>query len=380
MILHARVITGAGGGPDKTILNSPRFLTELGFRSVCAFLRPPGDGGFQTIRARAREWCAPIVEIDDRGALDWRVFTELLRRCRELQVKVWHAHDYKTNLLGLMLRRFHPMHLVTTVHGWVEHTWRTRLYYLADRWTLPRYGRVMCVSADLLETCRNYAVPTDKCCLIENAIDMEQFRRTTPVVAAKQSIGWAANRSHIGAVGRLSAEKAFDVLIRAFHELIRRRPDVDLVIAGDGPERSRLEDLIRTLNLQDRVTLLGFQTDLRPIYEALDLFVLSSVREALPNVLLEAMALEVPVVATRVAGIPLLISDGQSGVLAPPNDISALANSMQRLLAAPELRLQLAGSARRTIEQRYSFAARMKKEAAVYNELLIDRTSASGPR
>jgi glycosyltransferase involved in cell wall biosynthesis len=277
-----------------------------------------------------------------------------------------------------MLRRLHPMHLVTTVHGWVEHTRRTRLYYLLDRWTLPRYDRVLCVSADLLETCRRYSVPADKCRLIENAIDAQQFRRSTAVDSAKRAMGWDVHKFHIGAVGRLSAEKAFDVLIRAFHELIRRGIDANLVIAGDGPERSKLANLVSELELHQHVTLLGYQRDLRPFYQALDSFVLSSLREGLPNVLLEAMALEVPVVATRVAGIPQLITDGANGLLVPPSDVFALADSMQRLLTSPDLRLQFAESGRRTIEQRYSFIARMKNEAAVYNELLTERSGTSG--
>src|SRR4051812_45643148 len=138
LVLHTRVITGQGGGPDKTILNSPRFLPDLGYHSVCAFLRPPNDLGFQAVRDRAEMWQAPLEEIDDRGALDVGVLKQLLAVCRRLKVDIWHGHDYKTNLFGLLLRRFHPMRLVTTCHGWVEHTRKTNLYYQVDAWCLPR--------------------------------------------------------------------------------------------------------------------------------------------------------------------------------------------------------------------------------------------------
>ena len=163
MVLHTRVITGAGGGPDKTILNSPRFLGDLGYQSVCAFLRPPGDDGFQVIRERA----AAASAVDRRNRRSWaarlaRRLSDCSTVCRRRQVDVWHAHDYKTNLLGLLLRRFHPMRLVTTMHGWVEFTTRTRLYYRCDGWSLPRYERVICVSEDILQQCRNYGVADDK--------------------------------------------------------------------------------------------------------------------------------------------------------------------------------------------------------------------------
>jgi glycosyltransferase involved in cell wall biosynthesis len=206
--------------------------------------------------------------------------------------------------------------------------------------------------------------------LIENAIDIEQFNRTLSVASAKQSMGWATDKFYIGAVGRLSPEKAFDLLIRAFHKVMQRGAGAQLVIAGEGPERDKLAQLVRELGLQQHVTLLGYRSDLRTFYQALDLFVLSSVREALPNVLLEAMAMKVPVVATRVAGVPQLVCDGEHGWLVAPNDASALADCIERSLAAPQLRAQFAESARRTIEHRYAFATRMKKVAALYDELL----------
>ena len=160
------------------------------------------------------------------------------------------------------------------------------------------------------------------------------------------------------------------MLIRAVHELVQGGVDVGLIIAGDGSERQALQALVDALGLSDRVRLVGFQSDLRPLYEAMDLFVLSSVREGLPNVLLEAMSLEVPVVATRIAGIPRLVADGENGLLVPAGDPAALAQAIRARLGSPELRSRLAAAGRRTIEERYSFAVRMQKVAAVYDELV----------
>jgi hypothetical protein len=171
VVLHTRVVAGSGGGPDKTILNSPRFLRGSGYRVLCAYMHPPGDPGFEQLREKARLAQAPLFSVPDRGPLDWRVGLGLLHLCRRERVTVWHSHDYKSNLLGLLLRRFWPMRLVTTVHGWVRHTRRTPLYYWIDRLCLPRYERVLCVSEDLRERCLACAVPEDRCVLIENGID-----------------------------------------------------------------------------------------------------------------------------------------------------------------------------------------------------------------
>src|SRR5262249_40427185 len=159
VVLDARVVTGSGGGPDKTILNSPRFLEPLGYRMICAYMHPPNDPGFDVLRKKAEQYRAPLISIPDRGAWDWRVITEALAVGKREKVTVWHGHDYKTNALGLLLKRFWPMRLVTTVHGWVQHTRRTPLYYRIDQLCLPRYERVICVSDDLLEACLAVGVP-----------------------------------------------------------------------------------------------------------------------------------------------------------------------------------------------------------------------------
>jgi glycosyltransferase involved in cell wall biosynthesis len=174
----------------------------------------------------------------------------------------------------------------------------------------------------------------------------------------------------LGAVGRLSEEKGFDILLRTIRDLVDRGLDVGLIIAGEGKERKALEQQVGQLGLHDRVRLVGFQSDLRPLYEAMDLFVLSSRREGLPNVLLEAMALETPIIATRVAGVPRLIANGKNGLLVELDDPSALTVSIARALVDPELRQALAAAGRRSIDEHYSFAVRMKKVVAVYDGLL----------
>src|SRR5260370_31494462 len=152
-VLEVRVVRGSGGGPDKTILNSPRFLTPLGYRTLCAYMHPPDDPGFTHFEAKARAWGAPLLSVPDRGFWDLGVIPRLLNICRRERVAIWHGHDYKSNALGLLLRRFWPMRLVTTLHGWVHHTARTPLYYWIDRLSLRFYEKAICVSEDLYKNC-----------------------------------------------------------------------------------------------------------------------------------------------------------------------------------------------------------------------------------
>jgi glycosyltransferase involved in cell wall biosynthesis len=370
VVLDARVVTGCGGGPDKTILNSPRYLTRGGYRMLCAYMHPPGDEGFDQLRRKAEMCDAPLVSVADRGPWDWRVVPELLRICRRERVQIWHGHDYKSNALGLLLGRFWPMRLVTTVHGWVKQTRRTPLYYGLDRFCLRRYEKVLCVSPDLHEQCLASGVAEDRCLLVENGIDTADYIRRRTTAEAKRLLGIPPGRLVIGAAGRLSAEKGFDLLIRAVDQLLKRGRDVELLILGEGDEALRLFELSRQLGRGDRCKLLGFHGDLRPFYEAMDVFALSSLREGLPNVLLEALALEVAVVATTVAGVPRLIQDGHNGVLVPPAALDPLIDGLDRLLGDAGLRERLGREGRHTVEQRYSFARRMERLQGLYDDML----------
>jgi glycosyltransferase involved in cell wall biosynthesis len=371
VVLHTRVVCGAGGGPDKTILNSPRFLAPAGYRVLCAYMHPPWDQQFERLREKADLWQAPLIAVPDRGPWDWRVLTRLLEVCRRERVTIWHGHDYKSNALGLLLRRFWPMHLVTTVHGWgVKGTWRTPLYYRLDRLCLPHYERVVCVSPDLRDECLACGVPPGRCVLIANAIDTREFSRRAGGAAAKARLGVAPGRLLIGAVGRLSPEKGFDLLIGATARLLRSGLDVELVIGGEGEERAPLEALIARLGLGGRARLLGYQSDPRSLYEALDAYALSSTREGLPNVVLEAMAMGAPVVATRIAGVPRVLRDGDNGLLIEPGSEEQLTAALGRLLRDGRLRGTLSQAGRRTVETDFSFEARMEKVRALYEALL----------
>ena len=370
LVLHTRVVTGTGGGPDKTILNSPRWLTQHGYDSVCAYLHPPDDPGFETLKKRAADHRAELISIPDRGLSDVSVARRLLQICQERNVSIWHGHDYKTDALGLLLKQFHPMQLVTTVHGWGVRSWKTPIYHAIDRASLRRHDRVICVSEDLLNQCLDAGVPVDRCSEIENAIDLTAYESLPDADHARREFNIPDGVPVIGAVGRLSSEKAFEVLIQAVDQLIESGTDAMLVIAGDGPERQSLEQLIQKTGRTDRIRLLGHVSDPRSLFAAMNAFVMTSRSEGLPNVLLESLACHVPVITTPVGGIPRVVTPDHDALFIPVDDPDALTVVLSRLLNNDSLQQQLARNGHDTVTQRYSFEVRMSKVAAVYNELL----------
>ena len=372
VVLHTRVVTETGGGPDKTILLSSPFLAHSNYWLAAAYMHPPEDKGFATVEERARSWNSPLISVPDRGPLDRKVLSKMLGLCKKYNVKIWHGHDYKSNLIGLMLRPFHKMKLVSTVHGWVKHTTKTPLYYAVDRWSLKWYHHVICVSEDLLDVVKDLKIPEDRYSLVHNAIDEKTFSRKHEAAVAPMRLekGTPGQRLVIGAVGRLSAEKGFNLLIQAAAKLIREGHDIELWIAGDGDAKPELQKLIDHLKVADRVKLLGFVSDTLALYHAMDLFVLSSLREGLPNVVLESMAMRVPVVSTKVAGVPKMISDGVNGLLVDIGDVDLLTDAMRKAVTDESLRRRMTDEGRALIERQYSFTRRMEKIQAIYDRVL----------
>ncbi len=368
LVLHTRVVSGTGGGPEKTILNSPRFLRRLGYESSCLYLHPPEDPGLQVLRKRAEVAHAEFLGMEDRGPFDFSLVGKLVKLCRQRQVAVWHAHDYKTNLFGLLVRRSIPdMKLVTTLHGWVLKTWKTPLYYTLDKFTLRHFDAVIAVSQDLFVQAQQWHVKPERLSLIHNAIDTADFRRSMSPAEARESLGMPTDAFVVGGLGRLSFEKGFDVLIRAVDDLIQQGRKVELWIGGEGTERTALEELARQLgHTGNTIRLLGHLPDPRVFLQALDAFVLSSRREGLPNVLLEAMALGVPVVSTRVAGVPALIDDQQHGLLVPIEDRTAIVAAVCRLMDDDGLTTSLVDNAKTRIGEEFDFEQRMRRVAKVY--------------
>ena len=369
MVLHTRVVTGVGGGPEKTILNSPRFLSHLGYDSVCAYMHPPGDPGFERLQIRAANSRAILVSVPDRGPFDFRIVRQFIRLCRTYNVAIWHAHDYKSNILGLLIRSIWPMKLVITAHGWVSRDDLSPFYHRIDKIGLRWYDAVICVSDDLYKECLSLGIPPLRCHLIHNAVDLDQFHRSEELTM-RSGLPPRPLGLLIGGMGRLAAEKGFTGLIHTVAALIRDGYDLTLWIAGDGPEREQLQEQIQELGLYDRIVLLAHVNEPKSFFAQLDMFVLSSLREGLPNVLLEAMAMQVPVVATRVAGVPTLVQDRQNGLLVPIDSPFELASAIRSFAENAELRARLGEAGRQTVEESFCFAERMRQVATLYDNIL----------
>jgi glycosyltransferase involved in cell wall biosynthesis len=369
-ILELRTVRGTGGGPEKTILLGARHANPSRFLVTVCYLRNQRDEHF-SIGERAAALGLDYVEIIEPHPFDPRIFLQVRRLVRERRIDIVHAHEYKSDVLAWLVSRREPVVPLATVHGWFgQDTLRERAYYAADKRVLAKFPHVIAVSAAIRDELIRSGLRSSAITVVPNGIDHRAFQRQPQRrLAERQRIGATEADVVIGAVGRLERQKRFDLLMEAIARVRGARPQVRLFIAGEGGLRGDLEHMRSRLGLEGACVLLGHQPDIANLHNAFDLFVQASDDEGSPNVVLEAMALETPLVATEVGGASDLIVDGEHGLLVPPGSSAALAEAIERCLVDPQGARRRATAARRRVEAGLSFDHRMGAVEAIYEEL-----------
>jgi len=375
-VLELRSVAGTGGGPDKTILASAKLVNPNVALTVC-YLCNAGDTVFP-IGEQARAMGIDYVEIRERSTIDRNAWRSLRALVRDRKIDIAHGHEYKTDLLAYLLGRAEGVIPFATAHGWTGHSWKEKsIYYPADKRLLKRFPRIAAVSSEIKQALVNVGADARRIDVVLNGIDPARFRRDPSKQApARTHYGVEAGDVVIGAVGRVEPQKRFDLLIEAFASVARESANLRLLIAGEGSLRQDLQSQIDRVGLGNICRLVG-QADVTKFHHALDAYVQSSDYEGTPNVVLEAMALETPFIATDVGGTAELFTDGVHGILIPPGDASVLAQAMRRLLADPAAAAERVRAARQRVETDLSFERRMAKIDRIYEEL-IDARSQSG--
>jgi glycosyltransferase involved in cell wall biosynthesis len=380
-VLELRSVRGTGGGPEKTILMGAERRNRDRFDVTVCYIRDARDRVFG-IDERAKHLDVDYLEAREQHSLDLRLWRALKAIVGERAIDIVHAHDYKTDVLAWLLGRRTGVTPLATAHGWTGHSPRERrVYYPLDKRVLARFPRVIAVSSEIARELVRTGSRPDRVTVILNGIDPAAFQPDASRRArTRQRFGFDDDAIVVGSVGRLETQKRFDLLIDAFAMIARDRPRLRLVIAGDGSLRGALEAQIGQRGLEAVCRLIGHQADVPAVYDAIDLFVQSSEYEGTPNVILEAMAMETPIVATDVGGTRELAADGEHAAIVPPHDTAALARAMAGVLDAPAAAEARVAAARRRVETDLSFDARTRRLEAIYDELAGARGAARDRR
>ena len=245
-------------------------------------------------------------------------------------------------------------------------------YGRAARWLLGRVARRVDAYIVLTPSLREAAQPflrgARRLEMVPPGIDLDRFDPAAVEAAAVRRLRGSASRV-VGIVARLAEQKGIETLLDAIPRLLDAAPDTRALIAGDGPNRAALEARARRLGIAAAVDFLGYRADVEAIYAALDVMVLPSRHEGFGVAFIEAMAMGVAVVGTRVVGSVDAVRDGITGLLVPPDDPAALAAAILRLLDDPQLRRRLVDEARRRVLAHCSREGMVRRTEALYASL-----------
>lgn len=303
----------------------------------------------------------------------------LARVFRQVRPQIVHTHKYKDNIVAMLAARLTGgAHIVRMVHGLPEpfgglKGFRMTCYVALDR-ALSRLWarRFVTVSASIATVLRNKCV-ADRIICIHNGVDLERLQ----IVAdkgreIKKTLEIEIYETVVGTVGRLSSVKAQDRLLRAAQQLILAGCKVKVLLVGEGSMEQSLKELTKHLALDRVVVFTGHQERVVDYLSAMDVFVLPSLSEGIPMALLEALAIERPVVATRVGGIPEVIEHGVNGLLVDPGDTSLLAHAIRELIEDRSKAIGFGKAGRARIEQEFSANLMADRMMDMYRSMLED--------
>ncbi len=357
-------------GPGKTIINTCKTIDRGRYRLLVS--APVGEGGrTNEFLTRVRETGTDIAPLAMSSTVDLIPdLVRLLVLLRRHRVSILQTHDAQTRRIGTLAAALAGVPHVTSVHGWIFNTRKQKLARWFDRLLLRRTARVIVMSEQMAKEVAKLGVDPSAIEVLYNAIVLEDYPAGYASRRVRREFGIPDDHAVVAIIGRLSAEKGHSLFLEMSVRLAPVYPKVTFVVVGDGPLLGSLRDSVKARGLDGRVMFTGFRTDMLDIYAALDILVIASSTEGLPNVLLEAFACRKPAVATPVGGIPEVLAHGRNGFLVPYGDVDALTRSVETLLADPIRAAAMGRAARETIEAVFSFEARTRKLERLYEAVL----------
>lgn len=347
------------GGSQRQIVQLAMGLKERGIECVVLYFIKPSflvdrlhAAGIQTLR------------VDKRRRVDPEFVWKLRQAIRQWAPDILHCYSFTAELWGAIATRLLPASerptLITSVRGTYE--WYSANQWRMKHWASQRSQGIISNSREGAEyAARQMGLPMSRFSIVHNGVEVpeppadavaalrKEYTATTPDGQAD-----APFETLLLFVGRLVEHKNLPRLLDAFARLAAERPHVRLLLVGGGPLHDTLAARIRELKLDERALLLGERSDVAALMKAADLLVAPSLREGMSNVILEAMALGLPVLATRVGGTPEVIEDGRHGVLVDPTDTQALADAMLQLIDDPVRRQAIGQAGRQKVLEQYS--------------------------
>ena len=307
------------------------------------------------------------TRLSARGLKDPRALFRAWQLMRRWKPDVVHSHLTKSDLVAQMTARMLRLPRLLTLHNaapWRKKRLPARLYH----WVVGNPDALIAVTPLVADHVARYGgVPRDDIEVIQNGVDLARFSPDTAIPLDLTQFGVPKDAVVIAKVGRLNVQKDHANFLRAAAILARKDPRAHFLVVGDGELMEQSRELAKQLGLgADRLTFTGNIRQMPELLAAIDIFMLASAWEGLPMVLLEAMAMGLPVVSTAVGGVPDLIENGENGMLVPASDPAALAAAGQLLVSDAEMRSRIGAAGQDTVRARFSGQAMTDRIWSLY--------------
>ena len=371
-VLH--LIDSAGlYGAAQVVIGLSQGLIARGHGATIGSIRLPGEQP-KAIEIEAARLGIDVWPIVAERGMDLRALRAATLRARDAGMDIIHCHGYKANILmSIVGRRAFGGPLVTTLHGWTATSPRQiRWWYsVVERQLMRRFAAVVGVHAGMSCDARLPRSVRSRLTVIENGIDTAiQAASPAPSDTLLSLREFCLREPTIGVVGRLSPEKGVDVLLDAFARVRAKGSAVQLAVIGDGSLREQLRQQASRLGVSSAVHFSGFVPSAASILPMLTLLAIPSHSEGLPMVMLEALRARIPIVATKVGGIPPALDDGRAGRLVPPGDSAALAEGIQAVLNDECLAASYREAGFRRFNDRFSLDVMVSRYLDLYAQRL----------
>ncbi len=364
------LIKGLGrGGAEMLLSEGLRCADRQGFVYGYGYFLPWKDQLAEDLRRQGAE----VSCFEARSAPAILAASRRVGRfLKQWRADLLHCHLPLSGIAGRLAGRLAGVPVVYTEHNLME-----RYHPLTRRancWTWRWQDAVIAVSPAVARSVQarvDTPVPIE---VILNGVNLERFRRDPEAGAAvRTENGIPSGAPVVGTVAVFRRQKRLDHWLEVAEGLLRRLPDCHFLLVGDGPLRAEVEARIEARELGGRVHLPGLRRDVRPYLSVMDLYLSSSEFEGLPIAILEAMALELPVAATAVGGIPAVVVAGETGALVPPGDVARLEAAAFEILSHREARLRMGQAGRSRVVAEFSLERMVARQESLYEEVIRSR-------
>jgi glycosyltransferase involved in cell wall biosynthesis len=376
-LVEGRFLTG----PAKNILRFAEDCRDRVDLSIVSFLRTSGKYASEAqnnqLLSAARSLNIPIEIVQETGPFDLKVLRALREIFERHKANIVETHGIKSHFLVSLLRP-KDFRWIAFHHGYTMEDLKARFYQQFDRWSLRLCDSVVTVCGEFATTLEGLGVRRDRISVVHNSVNTDVHWPYEKLSEQARHQWKVSLGEHVViSAGRLSPEKGHAYLIDAVSAIVSMSPEVKLkvLIAGSGPSEKKLKEQVSEKGLNQRVKLIGHCSDLDGLFSIADLFVLPSLSEGSPNVLLESMAARVPIVATKVGGVTELVKNGESAILVPPADSESLKTAMLELLTNRSRGIQLANVAFEDARLLFNASKRDELLLGIYTWVMGERSS-----